>query len=66
LPGGLHFITHVTCSVCAACCSAVALPSSPIAATPATSGVPPAVHKQDPDSGRATARLDRPPRLDLV
>ena len=62
----LHDLTHGTCSVCASCCSAAALPTAPLAAStdvPHSSSFPAFEHA---NPGHGPALLERPPRPHLA
>lgn len=58
----LHDVMHGKCSVCSSCCSAAALPSTPIAATSATPRAAPLPDLEHANPGHGPARLERPPR----
>lgn len=62
---GLHHV-HGTCSVCATCCSAAALPSRAIAASVPVPHAAPFLDHSTLDSGHGPAGLERPPRLILA
>lgn len=62
----LHEVMHGKCSVCSSCCSAAALPSAPIATTSETPRAAPLPDLEHANPGHGSARLERPPRLNLA
>jgi hypothetical protein len=62
----LHGVMHGKCSACASCCSVAALPSAPMASAVVEPRATPFIDYERADTGRGSARLERPPRLNLA
>jgi hypothetical protein len=62
----LHGVMHGKCSACASCCSVAALPSAPMASAVVEPRATPFIEYERADTGRGSARLERPPRLNLA
>lgn len=62
----LHSVMHGKCSACSSCCGVAALPSAPMACAVFQPPATPFFEYERTDTGRGSARLDRPPRLNLA
>lgn len=62
----LHGAMHGKCSVCSSCCSAAAIPCAPMASTVFEPRATSFIEYERADTGHGSARLERPPRLNLA
>lgn len=62
----LHDVMHGKCSACSSCCSVAALPSAPMASAVFEPRATSFIEYERADTGRGSARLERPPRLNLA
>ena len=62
----LHGVMHGKCSACASCCSVAALPSAPMGSAVFEPRATPFIEYERADTGHGSARLERPPRLNLA
>lgn len=62
----LHDVMHGKCSACSSCCSVAALPSAPMGSAVFEPRATPFIEYERADTGHGSARLERPPRLNLA
>jgi hypothetical protein len=62
----LHGVMHGKCSACSSCCGVAALPSAPMAGAAFKPRETPFIEYERTDTGHGSARLERPPRLNLA
>lgn len=62
----LHNVMHGKCSACSSCCSVAALPSAPMASAVFEPRATLFIDYERADTGQGSARLERPPRLNLA
>jgi hypothetical protein len=62
----LHSVMHGKCSACSTCCSVSALPSAPMTSAGFEPRATPFIEYECADTGYGSARLERPPRLNLA
>jgi hypothetical protein len=62
----LHGVMHGKCSACSSCCGVAALPSAPMASAAFEPRATPFIEYERADTGHGSARLERPPRLNLA